>query len=204
MEQLNNYTYRWGLLLMLCLLACTTEDLGPRHLVQWVEAEQNGLRSDKKMHPYSYRIQYKPIDYIIAMEEGRDDLANALVTRRRKELGEEMDYFNFRVSMNSTQKNVLLETANTEGDYYQLIDYLSYNAQNDFYMIQGADTARCLLYHFARNYDMAPYLEFALAFERRENEDRTFVYDDKIFGTGIIKAQLQQQKINRIPKLKTK
>jgi len=121
----------------------------------------------------------------------------------KMELGDEMDYFNFRITPTKNQQSILLTAASDEQSYYQLVDYLSFQLKNDLYL-DNQDTLRCKLFQFARSFDIAPYVDFALGFEKRKNSDRLFVYEDKILNTGVIKMKINQKNINTSPKLKTK
>ncbi len=201
----NKYTnFCLLLVLLLAIWGCSKEKtFHPRQYVTWVEDPANGLRISKELSPYEFTIQYKPLDYVVAMEERTETLATSFLAERKAELGDNLDYFNFRIAISGSKKNVLMQAARDEQEYYQLIDYLSYAAQEDFYLIDGADTAKCVLYSFVRNYELTPYLDFALGFERIPNRDKTFVFDDKMLRTGIIKAEIKQQKIDKLPKLKT-
>ncbi len=189
----------------LLLLACTRpETLLPRSYVEWIEDPQHGLRVEKTVDPLRFEIQYQPPAYLIAQEERRESLPAALVTERLAEFGSDLDYYQFRIAPATGQQNVLLRSARDEADYHRMVDYFSYAAQEDFYLLHGADTARCVLYQFVRNYELTPHLEFALAFERKGEGDRTFVFDDQVLRVGAIKANIEQQKINQLPKLKTR
>ncbi len=192
-------------LLTLLLFACAGEaELQPRNFVQWVENPSHGLKVEKTIAPLKFEVQYKPLEYIVAMEERSESLPSTLVDDRKSELGEDLDYYNFRIAPAVGKKNVLMQTARDEGEYYQMIDYFSYAAQDDFYLLHGPDTAKCVLYQFVRNYELAPHLEIAMAFENKGEGDKTFVFDDQVMRVGVVKAKIEQQKINQLPKLKTK
>ncbi len=181
----------------------TNTALKPSSYVKWVENLDHDLHKVKQIGAYRFDIQYKPTPYIIAMEKRTDELETLAFEKRKLELGDEMDYFNFKISPAHKQQNILLQTAQNEKEYFELIDYLSYNAKNDFYLLNGPDTSFCHLYQFVRNYELAPHLEFVLGFKKTVAEDRTFVFDDKSFGVGPIRAIIEQQKINQLPDLKT-
>ena len=189
---------------LLCLLACGKEEvLSPRHYVAWVKDPQHGLKLEKRIDPYAFEIQYKPLEYIAALEARQESLSGDWVAQRRSELGEDLEYYNFRIAPAAGQQNVLMQAAQDENEYYQMIDYFSYAAKSDFYLLHGRDTAHCVLYQFVRNYELAPHLAMTMAFEHRGTGDKTFVFDDPILRVGVVKATIEQQKINQLPKLKT-
>ncbi len=207
MEKWTKYTVQIFLfcLAIVLLWACgEKEELLPRNYVEWVEHPEHGLKIEKKIDPLKFEIQYKPLEYIVAMEERRESISSDLVKHRKSELGEELEYYNFRIAPARGKQNVLMQAARDEQEYYQMIDYFSYAAKDDFYLLQGADTAKCVLYQFVRNYELAPHLEMTMAFENKGQGDKTFVFDDQVMRVGVVKANIEQQKINQLPKLKTK
>ena len=192
-----------GLLLIVAASWSKTSSSTPRDLIDWVEDPAHGLHGDKTLGPYRFSVQAKPPAYIIARESPPEALTSERVAERRRQLGEEMDYYNFTIAPAQSSRSVLQTAAQQEADYYALIDYFSYAAKEDFYLLQGADTSRCVLYQFVRNYELAPHLELALAVERKVKGDRTFVFDDQLLRVGVVKAEIEQQKINQLPQLKT-
>ena len=192
----------WGMLLFLG--ACGVEpDLWPRAYVTWLEDPAHGLRVAKQIGDLEFQFQYKTPEYIVAQEERSDRLTASTLEERRAELGRELIYYNCRSSPVGDRQNVLMKTARNEAEYYEMVDYFSYAAQEDFYLLHGADPAHCVLYQFVRNYELAPYLEFSLAFEHRGPGDQTIIFEDHVLRSGVVKAKIPQQKINRIPQLKT-
>ncbi len=207
MERWNNSSRVGGTMLMGILLfwmACATESsLSPKAYVNWLEDPAHGLRIEKKIGDLEFQFQYKTPEYIVAQEERKDNLSSTFVEERKEELGTALDYYNFRIAPASGAKNILMNSARDEQEYFEMIDYFSYAAQEDFYLLNGSDTAQCILYQFVRNYELAPHLEFSLAFENKGPGDQTIIFEDHVLRTGTVKAKIEQQKINRIPKLKT-
>lgn len=202
MEKLSKFALAI-IFLMFVLVSCDQE-LDPIQYVHWVEEPDHGLRVEKTLGSYKFIAQYKPLEYIIAMEERKKVLPRNLVDERKEQLADEMDYFNFQIAPTNQKANILLSTARNEQDYYELLDYMSYHLKQDFYLLDGRDTLPCQLYQFARSYDMSPNLDFVLAFEKRANKDRLLVYDDKVLNTGVVKIKIAQQNIDVQPKLKTR
>ncbi|MEO0776871.1 MAG: hypothetical protein AAFW73_18100 [Bacteroidota bacterium] len=192
-----------GLLLILAATWSKTPSSTPRDLIDWVEDPAHGLHVNKTLGPYRFSVQAKPPAYIIARESPPEALTSERVAERRRQLGEEMDYYNFTIAPAHSSRSVLQTAAQQEADYYALIDYFSYAAQDDFYLLHGADTSRCLLYQFVRSYELAPQLEFTMAFERQPQSDPTFVYDDRVLGVGTVKTRLRSADLLQLPTLKT-
>ena len=135
------------MLFLLLLLGCRDASLSPKALVHWVEKPENGLKKEIAFKDYRFSIQYKPLEYIIVLEERRDELAEAVVSHRKKELGYEMDYFNFRISTTEQGKDVLSTVVKEDdpGTKEVLTKYLADEIKKDFYLLDGQDTLKCLL-----------------------------------------------------------
>jgi hypothetical protein len=94
----------------------------------------------------------------------------------------------------------------TEGDYFQRLEYLTSNVQNDISLIEGTDTIPCGLCHYERNYGLSPYANIVLGFKKasgkNEKQDRIFVYDDQIWGVGKIMLKISNSDIDNVPFMK--
>jgi hypothetical protein len=174
--------------------------------VNWVEEESHGLLIERKMPPLTYRLQYKPMEYIIAQEEKTNDLSKAEVVKRKKEL-QGMDYFTLRIS--TSGKDVLNEGMGSKEEYYMRQNYLTYDFQKDIVLVRGKDTLGCSLFQMVGNYGLAPYVDFVIGFENKAGEgsqvgsDKEFILADEAFGNGILKFIVKKENINRIPEIKT-
>jgi hypothetical protein len=85
--------------------------------------------------------------------------------------------------------------------------YLDFDMQNDFVMLVNNDSVPAAICQKIENGRAGSY-EYLLAFEKRnrkkEEEDFTVFYHDKIFGIGTIAFVYKQEDIKKIPALKTK
>lgn len=193
-----------------CILCCFAvivfsnceSDLASKEYLQWVESPKNGLKKVKTIKPYFFSVQYKPLEYIIAQEARKETVDTDFFNQRKSDLGDEMLYFNLQIGPASGQTTVLQEVVDTEEEYNRVISYLSFEMQNDLYLLDGLDTIKCSLFHFARDFDLTPNLDFALGFEKRKNKKLTFVYDDKIFNTATVKIAYSEKDLITSPKLK--
>jgi hypothetical protein len=192
------------MLLLWFLLGCGGGGLSPRELVRWVEKPENGLKAGKAINNYLFEAQYKPLDYIIAKEERKDELPATLVSDRKKALGNEMDYFNFRISTTEQGKDVISTFVKEDdpGTKEMVLKYLSYDIKDDFYLLDGQDTLKCLLFNHPPNYGLAPYLDFVMGFESRPGKDKRLVYDDKLLKTGTTQLTIKNENIIKTPTLK--
>lgn len=188
--------------ILLFLNSCVKTELTPTEYIEWIENEENGLNTSKSFDDISFHLLFKPVDYIIAKELLNKGIKKEDVFKRSKELGD-MQYFTLRIK--SLKSNELLKAGiKSENEYYQRLEYFMGYMQNDLYLIEGKDTIPCGMNHFERNYGLAPYNNFIIAFSKtiNSNEDKIFVYDDKVLGTGKVMMKIEAKDINNIPSIK--
>lgn len=87
-------------------------------------------------------------------------------------------------------------------DYYQRIEYFSFQAQKDLRLICGQDTLLCANHHYERTYGMAPTIRLSLRFpiseEKLAAQDKiTVEFFDRVFGQGIVNFQIDPKQIKR-------
>lgn len=180
----------------------TSEKLLPADYVSWVENLQNGLRVEKTIEDFTYTLQYKPLEYIALMELKK----NSITTDELKKTTDnysELQYLTFRISTTGSGELLKKKLKNNE-EYYHRIQYYSFEMQRDLKLIEGKDTLDCLLFHFERVYGLAPYATFVLGFPKSGNtNNKTLLYDEKVFGTGKIYLTVQSKNYQKTPSLIT-
>ncbi|MBS1635848.1 MAG: hypothetical protein JST26_07975 [Bacteroidetes bacterium] len=188
---------------MLVLVGCQRASLSPAEYMAWVEDKDNGMIANKDLDDFEYSLLYKPLDYVLAKEESSGILKKEQIEQRRNELGA-MQYFTLKITAKNA-KELLRAGITSEDQYYQRLEYFMSYMQNDTYLIEGKDTLPCLLFHFERNYGLAPYNTFVLGYagskEKQITNDKVFVYDDKILGTGKVMMTVQAKDIEKAPNI---
>lgn len=183
------------------------QSLTPRAYADWVTNINNGLQKSKKLKEYEFKTQFKPLDFIVVQEEKTDELSTELLQDRKQELGNNYWYFNFRITNTEGTLSPVGSGVQTDQQYQERLSYFTFEMQQDLYLIQDQDTLPCLLYQFVRNYDVAPFVEFALGFKSTKeinlNQNITFVFEDKLLGVGTTKLLFNKTSFQRIPKIKT-
>lgn len=199
----NNPCIYYLMIAALCLSAaltgCDSGSLGPRKFKSWIEDEKNGLKRSVEQNGYRFMLQYKPVEYVVVMEEQKDRITKAVLNQRKEELGG-MVYFNLSI-LNPEGKSAFAEnTVPGDPDYHQ------FNIQQDFYLVSANDTLPCLMYHYENHGGISPDV-MLLGFENREKLSESgfsFIYADRVLNCGIVKTDYDKNTILNIPKLKTK
>ncbi len=188
--------------LVVLLSACGPGSLEPNAYVEWVENPDKGLSVQKEFGELVFRVQYKPLDYVVLQEQGINASGEALEAARKEYEG--LQYFNFRIQLKNGG-NVLSYRTATEAEGMARIPYFSFSLKNDLKLLEDGQELPCVLFLFSRNYNLAPTLDFALGFEASPSGnrvDKIFRYEDKIFGLGIVQLAVTAEALKALPTLK--
>ena len=178
--------------------------LVPLDFVSWVKDGHHGLNKEKTIGDIRFAAQYKPLEYVICMEERTEQVEDSLVKRKVAEL-KDMQYIDFKIALTNSEGELLKYNLSSLSQYEERVNYFSYKMQNDIKLVEGKDTLDCALFHFERAYDVAPYSVFVLGFPlgKGNAETKTLVYHDNMFKKGIIKLEFEKGDLNTIPNLAT-
>jgi len=189
-------------LLTLLTISCGKEELRPSDLIRWVENEENGLVQRQNFQEYFFEAKYKPLDYVVSIEGRTDDLSESKYTDIKSEL-EGLQYVDLNIGPLSKSGNALSGDLKSEEEYFERLDYFVTYAQQDIFLVQGKDTLLPKLYHFERNYGLAPKNTLLLGFQNGSTEaDRYLYIDDQILGVGRVKFLFENSRIKSTPTLK--
>ncbi|MGQ0829856.1 MAG: hypothetical protein ACT4ON_15825 [Bacteroidota bacterium] len=174
--------------------------------VAWVQDMENGFKKEKTIDDLTFSVQYKPYEYIVFMEEKKDELPDTLVKRKMEQIND-MQYYNLKITLNESAGELLKYKLTSQQQYQQRVSYFSFDMQNDVQLVNGNDTLPCILYHFERAYDIAPSGTFVLGFPLSKNEsqeeEKTLLVYDRTFHKGLIKFTFRKKELRNLPKLKT-
>ncbi len=186
---------------ILVLQGCKVESLSPEELAGYVNNRENGLTQSRKIGPYILEAQYKPVDFISLLEK-ENDLTESYLNKRRKEL-KGLQYYKLRLASADPHQRVMDIGNYSEQDYYNKIYYFGLEMQQDIKLLESDDTLKCVLFHFERNYDLAPYVDFNLGFEKNTAPgDRELILMAHKIGLGTVKFRFKAAAIHNIPTIK--
>ncbi|MBI4648071.1 MAG: hypothetical protein HY738_16170 [Bacteroidia bacterium] len=184
--------------------SCSEKELNAVDYISWIENDDNGLKVIKEFGKLVFEIQYKPYDYIIVKEE-KNTVFHDELAKKVSEL-EELQYFTFRIRLKDQSVAPIRFNLSDETEYNRRLEYFSFSMKNDMFLVEGADTLDCVLYHFEPDYGITSNNTFVLAFrlpgKSDEYADKTFIYLDNIFEAGTVKMKISKKSLKNIPKLK--
>ena len=169
--------------------------------LKWVESEANGMRVKKALTDYSFTLQYKPHTYMALMRLKSPNPPVAELNKV-KELYGDLQYFTLRITSGDNEE-LMKAQGGDNLEYFQRLEYFSGQMQDQLRLIDGKDTLPCVLYHFERNYGLAPYSDIDLAFAgtTAKNNDKILYYEDILLGTGPIYIPISGEAIRQEPQL---
>jgi hypothetical protein len=170
--------------------------------IRWVENEENGLKILKDVGEFTFSLQYKPLDYITLMNVS----PGTTVTQQRMDSARsqisDMEYYTFSIKVNGFNDELLKYNIKDMKEYYYRVEYFSFIMQQNISMLSGKDTIPCALYHFERSYGISPEAKMVLGFPNMPvSNDRVFICNDEVLGTGTIKLTIEKENIIHIPNL---
>ena len=194
----------FGNVILLFFASCAPSSLSPEKYKSWVESESHGLKVKKDVGDFTFTFQFKPLPYIALIESRDLNVKETFIQKRTNEMAG-MQYFTLTIT-SKDRKEILASHAASESEYYDRLQYLVADAQNDISLIQGKDTLPCKLYHFERDYGISPNAKLLLGFESakgdQEKENKVLLFDEKILGGGRIFMAINASDINKLPQLK--
>lgn len=182
------------------LFSCAQKELSVKDYLAWVNNPENGLKVSKEIKEYKIELFYKPAEYIAINEQKTTEIDTALFFQRIKEI-KDFQYYTLKIeSLKGTE--MMRTNIASEHEYSQRLQYFSDLVQYDLLLEENNDTLTCQLFHFERNYGVAPYNNIVLGFPKPTQENaKTLVFNDQMLGIGKIKLKIEKDNIDNIPNI---
>lgn len=185
----------------LVLISCSSsakKEMYPIEMVNWFNLEKESMNHEKIVGDYYFKLQFIPSEIKILTEvDNPNVIEKKYYDERINELNDKVFCFFEIGPVNQAKSFLETETSNLI-EYGSRLNYFVTYAQQDFYMIQGKDTMKCLTYHFENTYGLKKSNTISMLFDKKNNtKDMEFIFDDKILNTGpIIFTQKSFSKTN--------
>lgn len=183
----------------------SAELMDVRSYVQWVQNEENGFKKEKVIDDFTFAVQFKPFEYIVCLEEKKDELHDTAVKKKILELNA-MQYYDLKISLTEGEGELLKHKLNSAQQYNDRVNYFAFGMQKDIQLVEGKDTISCELYHFERSFDASPASVILLGFpisDKNISDEKTLLVYDRTFNTGLVKFTFNKKDLKNLPKLKT-
>ena len=188
---------------MICIIfiftcfSCSKEQKKPVSKIEerLFTLEAAGWKSKSISHIFSdisYKATEVPLQYYILKSEGNMDLnkVDSIYQSLKTERVVEIEF-------QQEKEDDLLKPKYTNRDYEASVKYMAFYIKRDFSMVtQKQDTIPCSGVTFERNFKVAPFKRLLLHFGNiPEGENTQLVYNDELFGNGLIKFSFKDKPI---------
>jgi hypothetical protein len=181
-----------------------SDQLSPGQYIQFVEQDDNLLRSTVRSGIWSYTFQYKPGTYIALKELDADSINQAVVESRARSL-EHTIWFNIHFAVDGKGEDPLKYKVSGLQDYNQRLEYFLKRAAGNFQLQYGDKGMMTQAgYYFENNYNVKPEVVLIIGFkipDASPQESVTLAYADELFNAGILKFNIAKETFLQIPKL---
>jgi hypothetical protein len=193
-------------LLIVCMLpllnGCKQAVLSPQQYMDWVRNEDNGLHLSKTIDDFSFSLQYKPFEYVMFLQLGKEKAIRSLVESKRGEM-DGMQYYTLQIK-GENRGEIVGNQYSTEEQAVRL-EYFMGPAQDDIVLVEGTDTLPCVLYHFERSYNLDNGNALVLGFGKSAKSgstDKQLIYQDQVLNTGPVQFTISHAAIQQIPQIR--
>ena len=192
-----------SLLFFTLLLSCSGDYTG-QELQKWLSQKENGLIQSVENEKFKIEIQYKPTEYMVAIENKNTILTKEELETNKKDK-EGLQHFNIKLISKTGEE--MLKTDLAEGeDYQRRKKYYLNDFENDILLVDGQDTVAVVLYHFEISYGAVSFNNISIAFENthKEIKNKKIIILDRVLGFEKQEFNFSKEDLQKIPHLKTK
>jgi hypothetical protein len=192
---------------ILCFLySCNQKQiLSIEDYVKWIDNEENVLHVKKTIGEFYVDVQYMTPDYCTAKEMGLENARNQDSFKVVRSQKEDLQTILLTIGSPQNKDGDLLQfiSASKQTTFNQLVQYFSFAIKDDISLVCDKDTLPCVLHVFERNYGLAPTISIVCSFEKSKRiTDKTFIFQDKALGIGIVKINFKESDFKNIPTIK--
>ena len=159
----------------------------------------------KESGNYLFSLQYQPVAYMVLMDNEHLPVDREGFTREEREYGK-FEYFTLRIKKNddADKSDPLTYNFDSEEQYDSLLHYFETDMKKDFRLITGDDSCIASSIRYARENERGEFNNFLISFPAADhsNVNRTFVFNDRLLHTGMIRFTLQATTLSKVPELK--
>ncbi len=159
--------------------------------VAWVKNDEHGYIKKKNIGSIEYTAMLKPSAYT-ALQTTKGNVISEieLVNQVKQYTSQEVE---LTIQAKGFGDELLKFRVSDMADYQQRVNYFSFQLDKDALLVVDGDTLPCLIHHWERAFDARDKAVIQLAFDKKriseQTEEATFIYYDRVFGSGLIKFQ---------------
>jgi len=190
-------------LLSWVLGACKSR-LAPDAYVGYVRNTKNGLVRNISIANWDYSFQFKPVDYMMLMENKGEVNKDS---KKRRESLKGTAWFNISFKRSDGTVSPLRYDLGSREEYDSRYNYFLNQAVHTIRLLyNNTDTLRPIAYLFENNFNLTPQETMIVGFQLPKGHDNPendmqLSYDDQVYKNGIIKVKFKSEDLRSIPNL---
>lgn len=190
------------IILLAVVYSCKQDGLQPKEYAMYIAEDANQLHKTVDAGSVTYALQYKPLDFIVSNELKKDKISSETL-KNRKEVLKGLQYYSLRMT-SKIGGDVMKLGVNSNNQYFDKINYYSFDFKHDIILVEGKDTLTCKLFHFVRSHGTTPYVDFVFAFEDKQTtiDKEIYIYDQATLQ-DVLHFTIKNNDIKQIPELQT-
>lgn len=177
-----------------------------------VEYNKEKYISWVKEHPKNWQktigniettLHYIPSSYksLIDYRGQTNELSDSLL-----ESYNNLEYYKMTIGLTNSSADILSYNMRSQQEYSGRLEYFTSYVKDDLFIVSNMDTVYCLDAYLERTYGMNKDITLLIAFpKKREMEthnERTFIYNERLFNLGKIKFLQKTEDLENFPTLK--
>lgn len=184
---------------LLLLTSCSTE-LNPDSFKDFCSDPENGWVQQKSFGDVTLRCFRKPTEYL-ALQEVKFSHDSLGVVKQKCDQYRQLEYYEIQVEAEGLQLE--RSRSNYNGEDKSMVEYLSYDFEQNIRLVNGTDTLSPALFHFERSYGLNSKVTFNLAFDvKQKKSDRILEVDSELLGSGKVKFLYPKNLDQSLPRVK--
>lgn len=200
MKGLSKILILSGLLFFLFSCEIEPQELSADAYHSWYQKHSSAFESEKTINNIVYNVKLIPYE-VLLLESDTIDYADY-----QAKVKENKGLFKIVLSIRVPGKiDPLRYKISNQEAYNMRLNYFSFDVKHDIYIEVGQQKFLCTDVMFMRSYGLKPEIEMILNipinYHIQDLSDMTFVLNDVVFGSGLVKIKLDTDILNNIPKL---
>ena len=198
-------------LLTITFYSCNSNDVfvisSNEDIKKFIENEKKINSFEKKIKDVNFKLKYITNEQMALQQVSDISQINQVQFDSIVRNYDSLLVFNLQIEIDNFDDELLKYKlgGDLDASYAQRVDYYSFKMQKDINIVLAdKDTIPCTMYHFERNYGISPKNNFMIGFKLSHFKKAVLVYDNNLLQTGIIKFELNEDKITHHTHIKIK
>ncbi len=193
--------YLYPLMLVLVMWGCTPEILNERDLNAYIQDSSHGLKKKKDVGPIGLSVTYRPTDFLIYQELGKDKDPGkrALLEKKYK------NHVYFLLDLQAGDRDILYGASLNQADFSGKLQTLSFNMGAYTQLVTSSqDTIPVADYIYNRNFGVSKSSTLLFVFDKEKiegSESFAFHLEEFGFNTGLQRFEFTTKDLFTTPKL---